>query len=194
MPTKYTSFSNIQEGFVLQFERYWNDTIKDLPAIETNIQNAENVKAAVYNVWLNYANVTQYLFLKIDRQILHAFDERLMKKINSYLWENKYLKKLFHEHKHDQLFVFAFSYFLTKTIFEELNQFIQQHPVLKRTDLKKYPYYYWSDNDLEQNDNIYLVMKYLNTEFINEYMTEGRVKKISIRIYEALLNTNLLTE
>lgn len=186
MPIKYSSYENVSEEHIKMFEAFWEAVTPKLPEIITNIQDEDNVKASVFNIWLNYANFTQFLFLKRERQMLHAYDEYLIKRMNTYIWKNEKLEKLFKNKQQSQEFLFIFAYLLTLELFKCLEDFSQQHAILRNINLSKFPYYYWSDHDIDQNAEIYVVMKLLISEFLNQYLSEERVGAISTRIYRAL--------
>ena len=187
MRDSFISYMNISEKKVHEFENYWAMFSELLPPIQSNTQTEDNIKAGAFNVWLSYASENKFLFLKTDKFILHSYDHHLVERLESYLWKNEQLHNLYEGNKENSKFLFILSYLIRMEIFIELDDFVLQHPILKSIDLKLIRYYELSDIDIEKNDEIYIIMKILNAEFLQQYLNESKMKIISKKLYASLI-------
>lgn len=183
MPTAYSSYVNISPKFIDIFESLWQQFHEKLPTINTQIQNEANVKASVFNIWVNFYKTNQYFVIKSEKQFLHAFEENLIKKIDLVMQQSDYMRELFKKYENDKDFIFVFSYLLTYEIYRELDLFVPNHPILKSFDLKQYNYYYLTDDDITEKHELFLIMKFLNSEFLNHYLTIDKLNSIFLKLY-----------
>lgn len=187
MRDSFISYMNIPEEKVNEFENYWAKFSGLLPPIQSNIQDEDNIKAGVFNVWLSYASENKYLFLKTTKFILHSYDHHLIERLEVDLWKNELLYNLYTYKKENPEFIFILSYFITLEIFNELDHFALQHPILKSVDLTLISYYGLSDLDIEKNDEAYVFMKILNAEFLQQYLNESKMGMFSKKLYSYLI-------
>ena len=191
MPTAYSSYVNISPKFIDVFESLWHQFYEKLPTINTQIQNESNVKASVFNIWVNYYKTNPYFVIKCEKQFLHSYDENLIKKIDLVMQRTDYMNELFEKHGNDKEFIFVFSYLLTYEIYRELDLFVPNHPVLKSLHLKRYNYYYLTDDDIAENHELFLIMKVLNSEFLNQYLSNDKLNSIFLKLYKWFNQTDL---
>ena len=184
MPTAYSSYVNISPKFIDLFESLWQQFYENLPTINTQIQNESNVKASVFNIWVNFYKTNQYFVIKSEKQFLHSYDENLIKKIDLVMQQSNYMRVLFEKYENDKEFIFVFSYLLTYEIYHELDLFVPNHPILKSFDLKQYNYYYLTDDDITEKHELFLIMKFLNSEFLNHYLTIEKLNSIFLKLYK----------
>ena len=187
MRDSFISYMNISEEKVNEFEKYWAMFSEQLPPIQSNIQDEDNIKAGAFNVWLSYASENKYLFLKTTKFILHSYDHNLIERLESDLWKNEQLFNLYTNMKENPEFIFILSYFITLEIFNELDYFALQHPILKSVNLTLISYYELSDLDIDENDETYVFMKILNAEFLQQYLNESKMCIFSKKLYDYLM-------
>lgn len=183
MPTIYSSYVNISPKFIDLFESLWQQCYEKLPTISTQIQNESNVKACVFNVWVNYFKTNRYFVIKSEKQFLHSYDENLIKRFDIVMEKSDYMRALFKKYEKNTEFIFVFSYLITLEVFRELGEFVPNHPILKTFDLKQYNYYYLTDDDINKEHELFLIMKVLNSEFLNEYLTNDKINSIFSKLY-----------
>jgi hypothetical protein len=183
MPTLYNSYVNISPKYIDIFESLWEQYYEKLPTITTQIQNESNVKASLFNIWVNYYKTNQFFLIKSEKQFLHAFDENLIKKIDLVMQHSENIRMLFERFEKNKEFIFVFSYLMTLEIFRELDLFVPNHPILKKINIKQYHYYYLTDDDITEKHELFLIVKVLNSEFLNEYLTNEKLKSIFTKIY-----------
>ena len=193
MSTKYSSYHNIEKQYVDLFESLYEKYAHKIPQLPTSIQNKDNVKAAVFNYWVNIYPVKKYLVIKQEKFFLHAYDDLLVKRFNLFMPEN--VKEIVNHHRSNEDFSFLYSYFIVLNVLEALNTFVVQHEKLNSQLLHKYNYYYLTDDDVPSNDPLYIIMKILTAEFIQSHLTEQKCVSIHLKsLNKVSISFNLIED
>ncbi|MCH7322970.1 hypothetical protein LZ480_13910 [Solibacillus sp. MA9] len=181
MPLNYSSYQEIDPFYMTLFERLWDQYSPELPPLPTDIQNENNTKAAVFNIWVNYYQVKKYLFIKFEKNFLHAYDEHLANRLKISTPEQ--LQTILQSYRTKHHHAFLYCYFLALHAFNELTIFVNQHEEIDPPMLKKYNYYYLTDTDYEPHDEVFRIMKILTFEFLQVHLTVQKCERMHFFAY-----------
>ena len=172
MPSNYSSYQGIDPFYITLFDRLWERYTPQLPLLPTEIQSEENTRAAVFNLWVNFYDVQHHLLIKTEKTFSHAYVEHLVKRLKS--GTPQHLKPIVQTYRSKHHHAFLYCYLLVLQVQKELALFVTQHETLELEMFKKYNYYFLSDIDFEPNDGLFLIIKILNYEFIQLYLTQQK--------------------
>lgn len=189
MAINYCNFSNFDPKLEHQFETYWQHFHKEQSLIQHIYQNENNNRAAVFNIWINLLHQVDYLVVKPEKMILHAFDELLLQKIRGFVGFR--LDHFFEQHEKCNYVIFVYAYVLTSEIIQEIERFCALNPEANVQRLVNYPYYYLSDSDLPEDAEIYRIMKVLIADFVHGYLSRKIVNNMH---NEAIMKVSELTK
>lgn len=184
MSPNYSSYHEIDPTHISLFEHLWGKYEAYLPTLPTNIQNERNTKAAVFNLWVNFYNVENYLILNSDKSFLHAYDEHLSKRLKMFI--PRPLSEAVESYASKSHHSFIYCYLLIFQVFQELTAFVEQHDKLDAPTMKNYNYYYTKDDDFSPNNELFKIMKILNSEFIQLHLSKQKCEYMHYIAYNQL--------
>ena len=184
MSPNYSSYHEIDPSHISLFEHLWEIYEDYLPTLPTDIQNEHNTKAAVFNFWITFYKVDYYLIINSDKSFLHAFDNHLSNRLKMYI--PKPLFEAVESYKLKSHHSFIYCYLLIFQVFQELAIFVEQHEKLHAPTMKNYSYYYTKDDDFSPNNELFKIMKILNSEFIQLHLNKQRCEYMHYIAYNQL--------
>lgn len=184
MSLNYSSYHDIGTTHISLFEHLWESYKTHLPTLPTDIQNELNTKAAVFNLWVTFYKVDYYVMLNPDKSFLHAYDEHLSNRLKMYI--PKPLLEAVELYKTNSHHSFIYCYLLIYQVFQQLTLFVEQHEKLNASTMKNYNYYYTKDDDFPPNNELFIIMKILNSEFIQLHLNKQKCEYMHYIAYNQL--------
>ena len=176
MTVKYSMYYNIDRTHVELFDTLWDKYHLMLLPIPDDLHNEKDQKAAVFNAWIQYRNIKNYLILKSDRIFTHSFLDMMYTTMKDHMQQN--IVTVLEEMKDDEEFMFLFPYHLTRFLAIEMVDFLNEHEELKPLIVKDY--YYLSDDELEMDDQLFIVLKVYISQFIPQKIKPENCKHLYI--------------
>lgn len=168
----YSCYAGIDEKYYVIFEELWDTYHTQLPEIDAVLQDNVSVKATIFNLWVNYYAIDGIIFFKSEGIILNSNVSSLVNKLQKYL-PYEIIEELNHQ-KHSEVFTFLYVYHMAKYLYQNLADFVDTHEFLKNHTIKRPCIHLMKDDDFEQHDIIYVILKVLNFEFIQMYLSQNK--------------------
>lgn len=189
---QYCYYGGIDDKYFRIFEKLWDTYRTQLPEIKPVLQDEEAIKLNVFYLWVNYYAIDGMFFYKADRMMLNSTVSILVDKLKKYM-PYEIVDEL-EGKKSDEVFVFLYVYHVIKFLYQHLDDFVQAHDVLKNYPIRRPRMYTMKDDDFEPGDKIYVVLKMINFEFIQTYLTQNRCYEIhlmALYFTKSFLNYNV---
>lgn len=170
--SNYSCYEGIDEKYFMIFEELWDTYSAQLPTLDAVLQNEASIKATILNLWVNYYAIDGIIFFKSESMMLNSNVSSLVNKLQKYTPYE--IVDEVNRQKHSEIFTFLYVYHLTRCIYQNLEGFVSGHEFLKNHPIKCPDIHMMKDDDFEPNDVVYYILKILNFEFIQTYLTQDK--------------------
>lgn len=173
---QYSCYAGIDSKYFDLFEHLWDTYYRYLPEVVFSLQNERSMKAFILNFWINYYLNEEIIIFKLEKTMLVSLFSGIVNKLQNYIPEE--IEEEVQEQKQSETFIFIYVYHLSKCIMQHLEDFVQSHSFFENYQVRHPCIYLMNDDDFERGDQVYIVLKILNAEFLHMHLTQNHCSEI----------------